>query len=107
MKIDPQRSAEQIGDALGKAVAAGIGTNMYLAKVAMDIDAKHTEPDRDGVRISELDELSYRQRLWAHRPLTDFWRVGRGYASRLEAAGIYTMGDVARCSLWISWKKIS
>lgn len=94
-----QRMIHEVLGETGITATAGIGTNMYLAKVAMDIDAKHTEPDRDGVRISELDELSYRQRLWAHRPLTDFWRVGRGYASRLEAAGIYTMGDVARCSL--------
>ncbi len=77
---------------------AGIGTNMYLAKVAMDIVAKHVEPDKDGVRIAELDEMSYRKKLWTHRPLTDFWRVGRGYAKRLEAVGIYTMGDVALCS---------
>lgn len=82
----------------GVTATAGIGTNMYLAKVAMDIVAKHVEPDCDGVRIAELDEMSYRHKLWEHRPLTDFWRVGKGYAKRLEAAGLYTMGDVALCS---------
>lgn len=83
----------------GITATAGIGTNMYLAKVAMDITAKHIPADRDGARIAELDERSYREKLWAHRPLTDFWRVGRGYASKLEAHGMYTMGDIARCSL--------
>ena len=83
----------------GITATAGIGTNLYLCKVAMDIVAKHVEPDRDGVRIAELDELSYRQKLWNHRPLTDFWRIGRGYASKLESKGLYTMGDIARCSL--------
>ncbi|MBE6599190.1 MAG: DNA methylase [Ruminococcaceae bacterium] len=83
----------------GITAAAGIGTNLYLAKIAMDIEAKHTEADENGVRIAELDELSYRRRLWNHRPLTDFWRIGGGYARRLETNGIYTMGDVARCSL--------
>lgn len=82
----------------GITATAGIGTNMYLAKVAMDIVAKHTKPDKDGVRIAELDEMSYRKELWSHRPLTDFWRVGRGYAKRLESAGLYTMGDIALCS---------
>ena len=82
----------------GVTATVGIGTNMYLAKVAMDIVAKHVEPDKDGVRIAELDEMSYRQKLWEHRPITDFWRVGRGYAKRLESAGLYTMGDVALCS---------
>ena len=82
----------------GITATAGIGTNMYLAKVAMDIVAKHVKPDKDGVRIAELDEMSYRKKLWSHRPLTDFWRVGRGYAKRLESAGIHTMGDVALCS---------
>ena len=82
----------------GVTATAGIGTNMYLAKVAMDIVAKHVKPDKDGVRIAELDEMSYRRKLWTHRPLTDFWRVGRGYAKRLEEAGLYTMGDVALCS---------
>lgn len=82
----------------GITATAGIGTNLYLAKVAMDIVAKHVKPDIDGVRIAELDEMSYRRELWSHRPLTDFWRVGRGYAKRLESAGIYTMGDVALCA---------
>ncbi|MBE7049103.1 MAG: DNA methylase [Ruminococcaceae bacterium] len=83
----------------GITATAGIGTNMYLAKVAMDIVAKHTEADGDGVRIAELDEMSYRRTLWHHRPLVDFWRVGKGYAKRLEAAGLFTMGDIARESL--------
>ncbi len=83
----------------GITATAGIGTNLYLAKVAMDIVAKRVKPDQDGVRIAELDELTYRKLLWDHRPLTDFWRVGPGYAKKLEARGIYTMGDVARCSI--------
>ena len=86
----------------GITATAGIGTNLYLAKVAMDVEAKHLAPDENGVRIAELDELSYRQRLWSHRPLTDFWRVGHGYARRLEEAGLQTMGDIARCSLGAS-----
>lgn len=83
----------------GITATAGIGTNLYLCKIAMDIVAKHMEPDENGVRIASLDEISYRRLLWNHRPLTDFWRVGRGYAQKLEAHGMYTMGDVARCSL--------
>ena len=83
----------------GITATAGIGTNMYLCKVAMDIYAKHTEPDENGVRIAELDEMSYRKILWDHRPLTDFWRIGRGYSSKLEAHVLYTMGDIARCSV--------
>ena len=83
----------------GITATAGIGTNLYLCKVAMDIVAKHTEPDADGVRIAQLDEQSYRQLLWDHRPLTDFWRVGHGYARKLEKNGMFTMGDVARCSV--------
>lgn len=83
----------------GITATAGIGTNLYLAKVAMDIEAKHIPADRGGVRIAQLDEMSYRRSLWTHRPLTDFWRVGRGIAKKLEANGMYTMGDVARCSL--------
>ena len=82
----------------GVTATAGIGTNMYLAKIAMDIVAKKVEPDKDGVRIAELDEMSYRRELWEHRPLTDFWRVGKGYAKKLESAGLYTMGDIALCS---------
>ena len=83
----------------GITATAGIGTNLYLCKVAMDIEAKHIQPDKNGVRIAELDEMSYRRKLWSHRPLTDFWRVGRGYANKLEQNGIFTMGDVARCSV--------
>lgn len=79
--------------------AAGIGTNLYLCKIAMDVGAKHIAADEDGARIAELDEMSYRRMLWDHRPLTDFWRVGKGIAEKLGAAGIYTMGDIARCSL--------
>ncbi len=79
----------------GITATAGIGTNMYLAKVAMDIVAKHIPADKDGVRIAELDEMSYRRSLWTHRPLTDFWRVGRGIAERLSQHGLYTMGDIA------------
>lgn len=82
----------------GITATAGIGTNLYLCKIAMDIGAKHIQPDKNGVRIAELDEMSYRRSLWTHRPLTDFWRVGRGYAKKLEAHGLYTMGDIARCS---------
>ncbi|MBT1165441.1 type VI secretion protein ImpB [Bifidobacterium simiarum] len=83
----------------GITATAGIGTNLYLAKVAMDIVAKHMPADADGVRVAELDERSYRRMLWSHRPLTDFWRVGRGYARKLERQGLMTMGDIARCSL--------
>lgn len=78
---------------------AGIGTNLYLAKIAMDIVAKHLPADRDGVRIAELDEMSYRKELWNHKPITDFWRVGRGYADKLAQYHMYTMGDIARCSV--------
>lgn len=84
----------------GITATAGIGTNMYLAKIAMDIEAKHIPADEDGVRIAELDEMSYREKLWSHKPLTDFWRVGKGYANKLERYGMRTMGDVARCSLY-------
>lgn len=83
----------------GITATAGIGTNPYLCKIAMDIGAKNVAPDKDGVRIAELDERSYRRQLWSHRPLTDFWRVGRGYAKKLEANGLLTMGDIARCSV--------
>lgn len=83
----------------GITATAGIGTNMYLCKIAMDIVAKHIEPDKNGVRIAELDEMSYRRLLWNHRPITDFWRVGRGYSNKLEKIGLYTMGDIARCSI--------
>ena len=83
----------------GITATAGIGTNLYLCKVAMDIQAKHAPPDEAGVRMACLDEVSYRQQLWDHRPLTDFWRVGRGYAKKLAEHGMFTMGDVARCSM--------
>lgn len=83
----------------GITATAGIGTNLYLAKIAMDIEAKHTQPDANGVRIAELDELQYRKTLWQHRPLTDFWRIGHGIAKKLEAKGLSTMGDIVRCSL--------
>lgn len=83
----------------GITATAGIGTNMYLCKIAMDIVAKHIEPDKNGVRIAELDEMSYRRLLWNHRPITDFWKVGRGYSKKLEKIGLYTMGDIARCSI--------
>ena len=83
----------------GITATAGIGTNLYLCKVAMDIVAKKLPADADGVRIAELDEQSYRELLWDHRPLTDFWRVGRGISRKLEANGMFTMGDIARCSL--------
>lgn len=82
----------------GITATAGMGTNLYLCKVAMDIEAKHIKPDENGVRIAYLDEMKYRQSLWTHRPITDFWRVGKGYAKKLEEHGIYTMGDIARCS---------
>lgn len=83
----------------GITATAGIGTNLYLAKIAMDVVAKHIPADEHGVRIAELDEISYRKQLWDHRPLTDFWRVGKGYKKKLESVGLYTMGDIARCSL--------
>ena len=83
----------------GITATVGIGTNLYLAKVAMDIVAKRSEPDRYGARIARLDEMSYRRLLWDHRPLTDFWRVGKGYTRKLHQHGIFTMGDIARCSV--------
>ncbi len=83
----------------GITATAGIGTNLYLAKIAMDIVAKHVPADKDGVRLAELDEIRYRELLWSHRPLTDFWRIGRGYSTKLESMGLFTMGDVARASL--------
>ncbi len=83
----------------GITATAGIGTNLYLAKIAMDIMAKHVLADEYGVRIAYLDEITYRKKLWEHQPITDFWRVGKGYAKKLAAYQIYTMGDVARCSV--------
>lgn len=94
-----QRILRDVLDTTGITATAGIGSNLYLAKVAMDIGAKHVQPDANGVRIASLDEQDYRRLLWDHRPLTDFWRVGIGYARKLEAHGLYTMGDIARCSL--------
>lgn len=90
---------QDVYETTGITATAGIGTNLYVCKVALDIVAKQVEPDENGVRIAELDEISYRKKLWTHRPLTDFWRVGSGYAKKLEANGLYTMGDIARCSL--------
>lgn len=90
---------EDVLKATGITATVGIGTNLYLAKIAMDIGAKHSEADSNGVRLAELNERTYREKLWGHKPITDFWRVGRGYANKLARYGIYTMGDVARCSL--------
>lgn len=83
----------------GITATAGVGSNMYLAKIAMDIMAKKMPPDSQGVRIAELNEYSYRRELWDHRPLTDFWRIGKGYSTKLEELGLYTMGDIALCSV--------
>ena len=94
-----RRVIRDVLDTTGITATAGIGSNLYLAKIAMDIWAKHVPADQDGVRIAELDERSYRRELWDHRPLTDFWRVGRGYARKLEQHNLLTMGDIARCSL--------
>ncbi|PKM50179.1 MAG: DNA methylase [Firmicutes bacterium HGW-Firmicutes-7] len=94
--------AKMIGEVfqtIGITATAGIGTNLYLCKIAMDIVAKNIPADKDGVRIAELDEMTYRRILWNHKPLTDFWRIGRGYAKKLEENEMFTMGDVARCSL--------
>ena len=90
---------EDVYDNTGITATAGIGTNMYLAKVAMDIVAKKMKPNSKGVRIAGLDDRTYRKLLWKHKPLTDFWRVGKGYAKKLNDNNIYTMGDVARCSI--------
>lgn len=94
-----KKMIEDVLKSTGITATVGIGTNLYLCKIAMDIVAKHMPADSDGVRIAELDEVSYRELLWTHRPLTDFWRVGRGYAKKLEANGLMTMGDIARCSV--------
>ena len=94
-----RQAVRQVLEATGITATAGIGPNLYLAKVAMDIEAKHCPPDENGVRVARLDERSFRQKYWDHRPLTDFWRVGRGIARRLEENGLATMGDVARLSL--------
>ena len=90
---------QQIQAETGITATAGIGTNLYLAKVAMDIVAKRIPGDKDGVRIAQMNEMQYRKYLWAHTPLTDFWRLGKGYAKRLNKLGLSTMGDIARCSL--------
>jgi len=90
---------KDVFDTVGITATSGIGTNLYLCKIAMDIVAKHIPADRDGVRIAEIDEMSYRELLWTHKPITDFWRVGKGYAKKLEKHQLYTMGDIARCSL--------
>ena len=90
---------KDVYDTTGITATAGIGTNLYLAKVAMDIVAKHKEANEFGVRIAELDEFSYRKLLWSHKPLTDFWRLGKGYSKKLNSYGIHTMGDIARCSI--------
>ena len=102
-KMTPKELATKVMhdvfETTGITSTAGIGTNLYLAKVAMDIWAKHITPDKNGVRIAELNEMSYRKLLWSHRPITDFWRVGKGYAKSLEKHRIFTMGDVARTSI--------
>ena len=102
-KITPRemitKMIQAVYEETGITATGGIGTNMYLAKIAMDIVAKHTEANEFGVRIAELDEMSYRKLLWNHKPITDFWRVGKGTANRLSKYKIYTMGDICRCSL--------
>ncbi|WP_409970095.1 DNA methylase [Bengtsoniella intestinalis] len=90
---------QEVYNETGVTATAGLGSNLYLAKIAMDIMAKKTPPDEDGVRIASLDEDSYRHQLWSHQPITDFWRVGRGYAKRLAEKGMHTMGDIALCSV--------
>ena len=90
-----RRMISDVLKSTGITATAGIGTNLYLSKIAMDIVAKHLPPDENGVRIAELDEMSYKRQLWDHRPLTDFWRLGPGYARKLESAGMHTMGDIA------------
>lgn len=94
-----RKMIQDILDETGITATAGVGSNLYLCKIAMDIEAKHIEPDADGVRIACLDEQNYRRLLWTHQPITDFWRVGKGYAKKLAEHGMYTMGDVARCSV--------
>ena len=94
-----QKMILDVLETTGITAAAGMGENLYLAKIAMDIVAKHIQPDEKGVRIAKLSETTYRRLLWDHRPLTDFWRIGPGYAKKLEANGLYTMGDIARCSI--------
>lgn len=102
-KLTPREFTKKIMkdvlDTVGVTATAGIGTNLYLSKIAMDIVAKHIPADSDGGRIAEIDEMGYRKLLWSHRPITDFWRVGKGYATKLEKYNLYTMGDIARCSI--------
>ncbi len=102
-KLSPReftkRIIKDVIETVGITATAGIGTNLYLCKIAMDIVAKHIPADEDGVRIAELDEMSYRKQLWTHQPLIDFWRIGRGYSKKLENYGLYTMGDIAKCSI--------
>lgn len=102
-KLSPRELAakmiQEVLEDTGITATAGIGTNLFLCKVAMDIVAKHIPADKNGVRIAELDEMTFRRKLWIHRPLTDFWRVGKGYAKKLESYGMFTMGDVARQSV--------
>ena len=93
-----QKMVKDVYTTTGITATAGIGTNLYLAKIAMDIVAKKMPADKNGVRIAYLDEQLYREKLWTHQPLTDFWRVGKGYAKKLEQEGLYTMGDIALCS---------
>lgn len=95
-----EKMVRTVFERTGITATAGIGTNMYLAKIAMDIEAKHIKAGMDDVRIAELDEQSYRRNLWTHRPITDFWRIGRGYSDKLAKNGMFTMGDVARCSVY-------
>ncbi len=95
-----EKMVRTVFERTGITATAGIGTNMYLAKIAMDIEAKHINAGMDDVRIAELDEQSYRRNLWNHRPITDFWRIGRGYSEKLAQNGMFTMGDVARCSVY-------
>ena len=100
-KTAREMASQMIRDVIeltGITATAGIGTNLYLCKVAMDVMAKHVEPDENGLRIAELDEISYREKLWEHTPITDFWRVGRGIARKLEKFGVQTMGDIALMS---------
>ena len=94
-----KRIIQDVFETIGITSTVGIGTNLYLCKIAMDIVAKHIPADEDGVRIAQLDEMSYRELMWTHQPITDFWRIGMGYARKLEKNGLYTMGDIASCSI--------
>lgn len=94
-----EKILQDVYETTGITATAGIGTNLYLCKIAMDMVAKHMKPDKNGARIAQLDEILYRKLLWNHQPLTDFWRIGKGYEKKLQEHGMYTMGDVARCSI--------